>query len=130
MKRQQALLSAIVFLLMPAVASAQNRPGAVDQKGHPIQVFESSEDKHESLAEKPAPAFRTVRAPALTILVDDTVKYQEIDGFGASLTESSAWLLKRKLTGAQRSDAVRMRLVPARLLPERPPSIFAPDLET
>src|ERR1700751_5040701 len=108
MKRQQALLTAIAFLLILALASAQNRPGAGDQKGHPIQVFESSEDKRESLAEKPALAFRTDRAPALTIFVDDTVKYQEIDGFGASLTESSAWLLKRKLTDAQRSEAVRM----------------------
>jgi len=108
MKRQQALLSAIVFLLMPAVASAQNSPGAVDFKGHPIHVFESSEDKRESLAEKPALAFRTDRAPALTIFVDDTVKYQEIDGFGASLTESSAWLLKRKLTDAQRRDALHL----------------------
>jgi len=108
MKRQQVLLSAIVFLLMPAVASAQNSPGAVERKGHPIQVFESSEDKRESLAEKPALAFRTDRAPALTIFANDTVKYQEIDGFGASLTESSAWLLKRKLTDAQRSEALRM----------------------
>jgi glucosylceramidase len=108
MKRQQALLSAIAILLMPALASAQNGPGAVDFKGHAIQVFESSEDKRESLAEKPALAFGTDRAPVLTIFVDDTVKYQEIDGFGASLTESSAWLLKRKLTDPQRSDALRM----------------------
>src|SRR5262249_27966749 len=108
MKRQQALLSAIVFLLMPAVAGAQNRPLAADQKGHSIQVFESSEDKHESLAEKPVLAFRTERAPALTIFVNDATKYQEIDGFGASLTESSAYLLKRKLSDAQRGDALRM----------------------
>jgi glucosylceramidase len=40
--------------------------------------------------------------------VDDSAKYQEIDGFGASLTESSAYLLKRKLGDAQRSDALRM----------------------
>jgi len=108
MKSRQALLSVIAFLPMAAVASPQSSPGAADQKSHPIRVFESSEDKRESLAEKPALAFRTVRAPALTIFVDDATKYQEIDGFGASLTESSAYLLKRKLTDPQRSDALHM----------------------
>src|SRR5262249_60387371 len=32
----------------------------------------------------------------------------ETDGFGASLTESSAYLLKRKLTDAQRTEALGM----------------------
>src|SRR5262249_33347154 len=84
---------------------------AYAQTGQPrseIKVYQSSEEKRESLAEKPALTFRTDRANALTIFVDDATKYQEIDGFGASLTESSAYLLKRKLTDAQRTDALRM----------------------
>jgi glucosylceramidase len=81
------------------------------QTGQPkaeIKIYQSSEEKRESLAEKPGLAFRTGRGPALTIFVDDTTKYQEIDGFGASVSESSAYLLKRKLTDAQRTDALRM----------------------
>ena len=93
-------ISAAVF---STVAQAQTGKTAAE-----IQVYQSSEEKHESLAEKPALTFRTERAPALTIFVDDATKYQEIDGFGASLTESSAYLLKRKLNDAQRSDALRM----------------------
>lgn len=93
----------IALFLAAAVAAEESHPGAVS-----IAVFESSEEKRESLAEKPALQFRAERAPALTIFVDETVKYQEIDGFGASLTESSAYLLKRKLTDAQRSDALHM----------------------
>jgi len=38
----------------------------------------------------------------VTIDIDDTVKYQEMDGFGASLTESSAWLICNSLTQQQR----------------------------
>jgi glucosylceramidase len=84
-------------------ADAQStKPGAG------IQVYQSSEEKHESLAEQPPLTFRADRAAALTIFVDDTTKYQEIDGVGASLTESSAYLLKRKLTDAQRNDTLRM----------------------
>lgn len=77
-----------------------------------IKIYQSSEEEHESLAEKPALAFGSHRASALTISVDDATKYQEIDGFGASLTESSAYLLKRKLTDAQRADALRMLFDP------------------
>jgi glucosylceramidase len=73
-----------------------------------IQVYESSEDLHESLHEKPALKFDSTRAPQLTIHVDDSVQYQQIDGFGASLTDSSAWLLSHKLTDAQRKDALEL----------------------
>src|SRR5262249_47325231 len=69
---------------------------------------QSSEEKLESLAQKSALTFRRERASAPTIFVDDTNKYQAIDGFGASLTESSAYLLKRKLTDVQRAEALRM----------------------
>ncbi|XEC92488.1 discoidin domain-containing protein [Paenibacillus tarimensis] len=38
----------------------------------------------------------------LTINVDASRKYQQMDGFGASLTDSSAWLIWNKLTTANR----------------------------
>ena len=85
------------------VAYAQTTKPAAD-----ISVYQSSEEKHQSLAEQPPLAFGSQRAPALTIFVDDTTKFQEIDGFGASLTESSAYLLNRKLSASQRADALRM----------------------
>jgi glucosylceramidase len=101
------LLGVSFGLVSCGTAAAQDaaRPGKSPAS---ISVFASSEEKHESLAEKPALAFRTERTNALTIFVDATTKYQEIDGFGASVSESSAYLLKRKLTDAQRTDALRM----------------------
>lgn len=35
-------------------------------------------------------------------MVDDTAKFQQMDGFGASLTDSSAWLIWNKLDTAQK----------------------------
>jgi glucosylceramidase len=101
------LLGVSFGLVSCGTAAAQDaaRPGKSPAS---ISVFASSEEKHKSLAEKPALAFRTQRTNALTIFVDATTKYQEIDGFGASVSESSAYLLKRKLTDAQRTDALRM----------------------
>src|SRR5262245_36139104 len=106
-----SLRAVVRLLVMSCICAAVSSDFANAQSGKlssEIKVYQSSEEKRESLAEKPALAFRTERAPALTIFVDDTTKYQEIDGFGASLTESSAYLLKRKLADAQRSEALRM----------------------
>ena len=107
MKSRTAVLGLLVTCIcsaaFPQVALAQR-----EKSGAEIKVYQSSEEKRESLAEKPALTFRTDRANALTIFVDDTTKYQEIDGFGASLSESSAYLLKRKLSDGQRTDALRM----------------------
>jgi glucosylceramidase len=87
-------------------AQAGQNPGA--KNSDRIAVVESSDDLHESLQEKPALQFGAERKPALTITVDDAQRYQQIDGFGASLTDSSAWLLSHKLTDAQRKDALEM----------------------
>jgi len=46
-------------------------------------------------------------AAATVIDVDPSTTFQEIDGFGASLTESSAWLLASKMSAAQRHVLLR-----------------------
>src|SRR5258708_32999023 len=40
----------------------------------------------------------------LTIAVDENAQFQEMGGFGASFTDSSAWLVYSKLNPTQRSD--------------------------
>ncbi len=73
-----------------------------------IAVVESSEDLHESLQDKPSLHFGSSRAEGLTIVVSDAAKYQQMDGFGASLTDSSAWLISQKLTAPQRRELLQM----------------------
>jgi glucosylceramidase len=41
-----------------------------------------------------------------TITVNELNTYQQMDGFGASLTDSSAWLLKYKLTDLKRKEVL------------------------
>ncbi len=41
-----------------------------------------------------------------TIFVNEKVKYQQIDGYGASLTDSSAWLLNYRLSEAKRNQVI------------------------
>jgi len=40
----------------------------------------------------------------LVITVNESTKYQQMDGFGASLSDSSAWVVTNKLTAAQQSS--------------------------
>jgi glucosylceramidase len=109
LRRTLALCAIFVFAAIGQNADHVGKPtGAEQHSTVRIDVFESSEASSESLQKKAAIQFGKERSDALTITVDDSKKYQEIDGFGASLSESSAWLLKRKLTDSQRKDALQM----------------------
>jgi glucosylceramidase len=77
-----------------------------------IDVVESSEELHESLQDKLPLHFGSSKAEGLTIIVDDAAKYQQMDGFGASLTDSSAWLISQKLTASQRRQLLQMLFDP------------------
>jgi len=77
-----------------------------------IDIVESSEDLHESLQEKPPLHFGASRPERFTIVVNDAAKYQQMDGFGASLTDSSAWLISQKLTVPQRRELLQMLFDP------------------
>ena len=77
-----------------------------------IEVVESSENRTPGLEKKGPLLFGMARTSALTIRVDESTQYQTIDGFGASLTDSSAWLLDRKLTPEQRKEALEQLFDP------------------
>lgn len=42
-----------------------------------------------------------------TIAVNEGIQYQQIDGFGGSLTDASCWLLKYKLTDQKRAEVMQ-----------------------
>lgn len=100
-------------LLFAVSAHGQQRPPSPSEAPR-IEVVESSEELHETLQDKPALTFGTTREPNLTITVNDSVRFQQIDGFGASLTDSSAWLLWNKLTEAQRKEVLQMLFSPSK----------------
>jgi len=99
-----AIVACLGICLTSAVLGQERAPR--------IRVVESSDERHTSLEEQPAISFGSTRAPELTITVNDAVQYQSIDGFGASLTDSSAWLLWNKLSEAQRKEALQQLFDP------------------
>jgi glucosylceramidase len=98
----------LLCTLAALTASAQSRgikkhsPASRAQNSVRIDIVESSEELQESLRGKPSLEFSASQPSGLVVRVDASHTYQQIDGFGASMTDSSAWLLSQKLTPAQR----------------------------
>jgi len=97
-----ALLAA--FVTVPFVSGVHPFPQATSTTQ--IEVVESTDNRTPALEKKPSVHFGKTQTSALTIRVDESTQYQFIDGFGASLTDSSAWLLDRKLTPEQRKETL------------------------
>jgi glucosylceramidase len=107
LRRSSALCAIVVFVALGREPRNGPRPPRSDRQSTVrVDIVESSEELHESLQEKPPLQFGSARAPALTINVSDSVKHQQMEGFGASITDSSGWLLCNKLDAAQRKDLI------------------------
>jgi glucosylceramidase len=69
-----------------------------------VHVWITAGDQSRLLTPARDAAFAAPGSPLpLTVAVDDSNVYQRVTGFGASLTESSAWLLYARLPAAVRS---------------------------
>lgn len=96
----------MALALLVSIAQA----GVAHAEGLPVAAWMTTADQRHLLARQPDRSFSTTAAPAAaTVDVDDARVYQEIDGFGAALTESSAWLLANELDTTTRA-AVMARL--------------------
>lgn len=78
-----------------------------------VASYQTTSDLTHKLEPQPRVAFRSAASPVqpreLTITVDETQRFQMMDGFGASITDGAAWLLEKHLTPAKR-DAVMTQL--------------------
>jgi glucosylceramidase len=75
-----------------------------------VQVYQTTPDLLEALSLRANLHFSAganEAAGAPIIMVDDAQRFQEIDGFGASLTDSAAWLFAKKLPPAQTDAAFK-----------------------
>lgn len=72
-----------------------------------MEVYLTTGDRTRLLAREPDLAFRPDAAGPTIIEVDTTAVFQEIVGFGASLTDASAWLIQNRLSPSQRESLLR-----------------------
>src|SRR5262249_11266132 len=92
-----------------AGADAQANPGAASTPGAaPVSSLLATADQARKLERQPDGVFTTTAtAGDVDLEVDDTYRYQTMDGFGAAITDTSAWLLFTKLSSAQRDQVMR-----------------------
>lgn len=94
-----------MFIQTTALAMLMLAPAA--QAAEPVRVWETTADQNQLLARQPDLALHALKAagsdPVITIDPDQT--FQTMIGFGAAMTDASAYVLNHDLSPAQR-DAV------------------------
>jgi glucosylceramidase len=100
------LRSALVTACLALAALA-----ATSSSAQSITVYQTTPDLLEALSQRETLHLSKKAAQSETvplITVDETQRFQEIDGFGASLTDAAAWLFQKKLTPQQTDAAFKM----------------------
>lgn len=78
-----------------------------------VEVYQTTSDLSQKLEPQPPLTFSGTGSEAVvSFAVNPSVTYQQIDGFGASFTDSSAWLIQTRLTPAQRDETMRLLFDP------------------
>lgn len=91
-----------VFLILASFPSARSQS---------INVYQTTPDLLEALSQRQNLHFSEKPDLAQTaplITVDSSQRFQQIDGFGASLTDAAAWLFAKKLPPAQTDRAFKL----------------------
>ncbi|MET8153673.1 glycoside hydrolase family 30 beta sandwich domain-containing protein, partial [Actinoplanes sp. NPDC005259] len=101
MRKLGAAVGATLLILTTAPAQAHPRSRAPQAR-----VWVTTPDRAEQLHERAPVTFTRGASPETTITVDPGTRYQSMDGFGASLTDSAASVLHR-LDPAARDRAMR-----------------------
>ncbi|WP_152393343.1 carbohydrate-binding protein [Paenibacillus guangzhouensis] len=91
-----------VALLVPSYAIF--KPNIASAAGETVSVWRTNETLTEKLAQQSNIVFSPdVNSSQNTIYVDENVTFQFVDGFGASITDSSAYLMNQKLNASTRN---------------------------
>ncbi|MEM1504105.1 carbohydrate-binding protein [Domibacillus sp. 8LH] len=73
----------------------------------PVQVWVTTPDQTKLLQQQPSINFTDKDVLSeTTIHVNEQKKYQQMDGFGASMTDSSAWLIHHALAPVERNKLI------------------------
>jgi glucosylceramidase len=73
--------------------------------GTDVQVVQTTQNLSDALTAMPSEQFSARPTPGVPVLnVDDSVRYQKMTGFGAAMTDTSAWLLYTQLSPQTRAQ--------------------------
>ncbi|TGX54051.1 glycosyl hydrolase [Sphingomonas gei] len=104
--RRLALLLALAITACAPIGRPSATPGAVE-------VWLTTPDKAALLAQQVSLPFEIGAPPPDAIAVDPAQRYQRMVGFGASITDASAWLIQKRMNAAQRKALLAELFGPA-----------------
>jgi glucosylceramidase len=98
-----ALVAGFVAGCSPAPSPSPTvTPGPTPETPIPVKVWLTSTDKSKLLEPQPDISFGPDVGGDSVIYVNENNQYQQMDGFGAAMTDSSAWLIYTQMPEAQR----------------------------
>jgi glucosylceramidase len=109
----QFLLAGAACLFMSGCPSSTETT-KITTGGPSVQIVETTGDRMLLLQAQPSVSFATggsSTGPVIT--VDAATQYQQMDGVGGSLTDSSAWLIWNKLSSAQQTTLMQELFSPS-----------------
>lgn len=89
-----------------SVASASYTVVPQTSAGPTVTIVLTTDDQSRLMATQSSIAFGTQTAANNTIFVDENQTYQEVEGFGASFTDSAAYLLNKVATNWARTSTM------------------------
>ncbi|MBP6338711.1 MAG: hypothetical protein KA375_14015 [Vitreoscilla sp.] len=109
-KHALALLVALTTAGVSLLACAGGGSEAPRAGGPAAQAWVTTADRTRLLAlDGASPSFGAVQPLAANIEVDAATRYQTMAGFGAAITDASAWLITNRMSATQR-DALMQEL--------------------
>ncbi len=91
----------------PGGAPSESPSGAV------VQLWVTTADQSKLLSREPDLALTAEASAPAVITIDPERRYQEIVGFGAALTDASAWLIRNRMSAQQREALLAELFGPA-----------------
>jgi glucosylceramidase len=76
---------------------------ALDAGATNVQAWITSGDQAKLLSREPDATFGAAKPAAVVIEIDPSTRYQEMQGFGASITDASAYLIQQRMNPSQRA---------------------------
>ncbi|GER90093.1 glucosylceramidase [Dictyobacter vulcani] len=96
-------IAVICTVLLYSIVALFFSSPQVHAAGETVNVWLTSGDLSTHLAPQANLTFANGNGSGNVINVNENQTYQQMDGFGASLTDSSAWLVYNKMSSSQRS---------------------------
>ncbi len=102
-----ATLALIVAVSCGSGQQGSSSTGKTGPTGPSVTVYQTNADQSLLLAQQPSVSFGSSGTGSTTITINPAVQYQQMDGFGASLTDSSSYLIDNKLTAVQQNTLLQ-----------------------